>query len=317
MLISNSVKSPRGENRLDLYKDEAVSEAISQLLQYFVQTAPDLCQESRLCPTAERKSDGTSVTKWDRAVEQSVKSIIAKALPSATFLGEESAPLSREGTNSIFDGRYLVVCDPIDGTQNFQYGIPLWGTSIGIFVGKNGELRPCGGIVTFPASGECFYSKLDNVVSRCLYDGKEENVVPVSQDVTSRAVILLTQSFYRHFEASSLSWHSELPSPRTLGSTVADIMYAALGRAVGTLTRASIWDVAGAMALANLLGRSFWNLTTNEPLRGFRESDFFLDGSQRHWQLKSCYLVATEECALKLRPLINYSEIDFERLNSR
>ncbi|MGV3720140.1 MAG: inositol monophosphatase family protein [Actinomycetota bacterium] len=75
----------------------------------------------------ERKADQSLVTNVDRAVEELVRREVAARFPGDAFYGEESGgdPLSAE--------RVWIV-DPIDGTTNMVFGLPIWGVSIGLAV---------------------------------------------------------------------------------------------------------------------------------------------------------------------------------------
>ncbi len=68
------------------------------------------------------------VTHADRETESLIRSILAEARPNDGFYGEESA--ATPGTSGL-----TWVVDPIDGTVNFLYGIPVWGVSIAVVEG--------------------------------------------------------------------------------------------------------------------------------------------------------------------------------------
>ena len=62
------------------------------------------------------------VTNVDQQVEQEIISLIHKAYPQHSFLGEESG---QSGDN---EGLWII--DPIDGTRNFIHGFPQFAVSI-------------------------------------------------------------------------------------------------------------------------------------------------------------------------------------------
>jgi myo-inositol-1(or 4)-monophosphatase len=76
------------------------------------------------------KEDGSPVSSLDIAIENFVQSELAVALPDFKLIGEESE------FPSLTTGNYLVV-DPIDGTENFISGIPIWGTGFALIVQNN------------------------------------------------------------------------------------------------------------------------------------------------------------------------------------
>ncbi|GAA3762181.1 histidinol-phosphatase [Plantactinospora mayteni] len=66
----------------------------------------------------ERKSDGTVVTEADRAVEATIREVLAGARPADAILGEEV------GQTGQATRRWIV--DPIDGTAQFVAGDDRW-----------------------------------------------------------------------------------------------------------------------------------------------------------------------------------------------
>lgn len=92
------------------------------------------------------KSTATDmVTEFDHASEQLIRDGLRKARPDDGIVGEEGA---RDDSQS---GLVWYV-DPIDGTTNFFFDLPLWAVSIG---GVDSE-GPRVGVVHIPALGETF-----------------------------------------------------------------------------------------------------------------------------------------------------------------
>jgi myo-inositol-1(or 4)-monophosphatase len=75
----------------------------------------------RTALTREKKGPQDFVSIADREVETLIRTRLGEAFPADGFLGEESGGVPAE--------RCWVV-DPIDGTNNFLRGLPLWGVSI-------------------------------------------------------------------------------------------------------------------------------------------------------------------------------------------
>lgn len=96
--------------------------------------------------SATTKSSPTDmVTQYDKASEELITSGLATHRPQDGIIGEEGA--SVEGTSGI-----TWHIDPIDGTSNFYFDIPMWAVSIGA-VDNDGPLV---GVVYAPALGEMF-----------------------------------------------------------------------------------------------------------------------------------------------------------------
>jgi myo-inositol-1(or 4)-monophosphatase len=71
------------------------------------------------------KSNATVVTEADRAIEQQIRAYLEQAFPGYGLIGEE---LGATGT----DREYVWTIDPIDGTEAFVAGLPLFGTLLAV-----------------------------------------------------------------------------------------------------------------------------------------------------------------------------------------
>lgn len=89
------------------------------------------------------KDDGTLVTIADREIETALRRRISEAFPNHGILGEE------HGLEGDRDAPIWVL-DPIDGTNNFAWGIPIYATLIALRV----EARTVVGIASAPALNE-------------------------------------------------------------------------------------------------------------------------------------------------------------------
>jgi len=88
----------------------------------------------------DTKPDLTPVTDADEAVEEAIRSILARERPGDAIFGEE------QGGTPVFEGRQWVI-DPIDGTKNFVRGVPVWASLIALL--EDGV--PIVGMVSAPA----------------------------------------------------------------------------------------------------------------------------------------------------------------------
>lgn len=73
---------------------------------------------------AVAKADGTPVTETDREVERALRERITAERPEDAILGEE--------LGGVGEGERRWVLDPLDGTEWFARGIPVWGTLIAL-----------------------------------------------------------------------------------------------------------------------------------------------------------------------------------------
>jgi histidinol-phosphatase len=98
----------------------------------------------------ETKPDLTPVSDADKAAEDLVRSVLARARPRDAVMGEE------HGTTGHGPRRWVV--DPIDGTKNYVRGVPVWATLIALLeLGPDGE-QPVVGIVSAPALGRRWWA---------------------------------------------------------------------------------------------------------------------------------------------------------------
>lgn len=95
----------------------------------------------------ETKSDGTIVTVADRESEAILRARILARHPGHSILGEEGG--ETRGTEGVSGGTRWIV-DPIDGTESFARGVPLY--AVLVAAERDGEI--VAGVAHFPALGE-------------------------------------------------------------------------------------------------------------------------------------------------------------------
>lgn len=93
--------------------------------------------------SAEWKPDTSPVTIADRSAEQLLRKAVEDRFPDHAIVGEEFGSTDRDSTHRWF-------IDPIDGTQSFIRGVPLYGVMLGLEI--SGEIVV--GVVVFPGVGE-------------------------------------------------------------------------------------------------------------------------------------------------------------------
>lgn len=97
--------------------------------------------------TCQLKSDGSIVTDADIEIAQRLIQTIEKAFPSCNIVNEEIKDLPFNP-----DAPYTFIFDPIDGTDSYSQGMPLWCIGIGIV---DRERQNAGGILYAPRFGRC------------------------------------------------------------------------------------------------------------------------------------------------------------------
>lgn len=89
------------------------------------------------------KADRSIVTDADAAIEVKIREFLAGAFPSYGVLGEE---LGAVGS----DNALVWTIDPIDGTEAFVAGVPLFGTLLAVVRQRDGERLPLLGAIYLP-----------------------------------------------------------------------------------------------------------------------------------------------------------------------
>ena len=97
----------------------------------------------------ERKKDASPVTVADRMAEQLMRDLITESYPDHNIVGEEFGEL-QQGHSVTW------ILDPIDGTQSFIHGIPLYTTLIGITIHSEAHI----GVIYAPATGEMCHAAI-------------------------------------------------------------------------------------------------------------------------------------------------------------
>jgi myo-inositol-1(or 4)-monophosphatase len=191
-----------------------------------------------------RKSSPTDVvTQTDLRAEELVTRLLRKRTPAAGFLGEE-------GGKSAPAARLQWVIDPLDGTINFLYGVPLFAVSIAAAV--DGEV--VAGAVVDVLRGELFSAHLGGG-ARC---GSE----PIAASpCASLADALVATGFSYRAELRSLQGEvaqrllSRARDLRCFGSAALELCWVACARLDGYFQRdTELWDRAAGALIAEEAG---------------------------------------------------------------
>jgi len=183
------------------------------------------------------------VTEADRASEQLIRSLLARARPEDAFLGEEGS--DDDGTSGV---RWVV--DPIDGTVNFLYGLPQYAVSIAAERGG----QAVAGVVVNAATGVEYAAALGAGATR---DGRPIGVrgpAPLAER------LIITGFSYdadrRAVQAAALvRLLPRVRDVRRLGSCALDLCHVAEGMADGYVEEAvNIWDHAAGALIAREAG---------------------------------------------------------------
>ena len=208
----------------------------------------------------ESKPDLTPVTDADRAVEQALRSTLARARPRDSVLGEE---FGRSEAAAGPGSRHWVI-DPIDGTKNFVRGVPIWGTLIALLEGDT----PVAGLVSAPALGRRWWG----ATGLGAFAGKHQHAA--TRIGVSRVGRLADASFcYSSFtgwaeigrlepmvELTLQSWRS-----RAYGDFYGYMLLAEGALDVMVEPELSLWDVAALIPIVTEAGGQITDLNGRTP----------------------------------------------------
>jgi myo-inositol-1(or 4)-monophosphatase len=207
--------------------------------------------------TIESKGLQDRVTEADRNVEKLIRDALLGSFPQDGFLGEESG-----ATASLDENEYVWVIDPIDGTDCFVHGIPVWCISVALVRGNNIEA----GLIFNPNADELFravrgqgatcngtsikVSGADSITAGMIGVGFSHRVNP---EITLGALGALCAAggiFQRN------------------GSAALTLAYVASGRYLGFFEgHINSWDVLAGLALVHEAGGWSNPFLSNESLR--------------------------------------------------
>lgn len=205
--------------------------------------------------TDQRKADNTSVTQADIEIEQFLRERLRERYPDHGIMGEE------QGIGAI-DAEYVWSLDPLDGTDAFVAGLPVWCISIGLM--RRG--KPYIGVIYLPLTDECYWNE-PHVAAYC---NGEPIHVTCADTFDSHDCIMVTSRTHCEYEVNFPG------KARSLGSFAAHCCYVARGGIIGALLGyPQLWDIAAGLAILDAAGGVAVTLS-GEPF----ETHTMLDGSK-------------------------------------
>jgi myo-inositol-1(or 4)-monophosphatase len=192
------------------------------------------------------KSSGTDVvTQMDRGAEQLLLETISEHRPDDAVMGEEGT--GREGTTGI-----TWVIDPLDGTVNYLYGLPIWAVSVGVLI----DGQPTVGVVQAPGLGSVWRA-VTGANARAELNGAAIHATACQHlDQALVATGFGYQSQVRAHQGQIVA--SLLPRVRDLrrgGAAAVDLCWVAQGVLDAYFERGThLWDRAAGTAIAQAAG---------------------------------------------------------------
>jgi myo-inositol-1(or 4)-monophosphatase len=219
-------------------------------------------------PTAEQvdaKSSPTDVvTQMDTASERAIVSQLLAARPDDAVLGEEAG--HRGGSSGI---RWVI--DPLDGTVNYLYGLPLWAVS----VAAEGPEGVVAGAVAVPALGTMYTATRGGGAHAVTAAGRRRMAVRSCSDASQ--ALVATGFGYRPQRraaqgAALARVISDIRDVRRCGAAALDLCWLAAGCYDAYFERGlQPWDTAAGVLIAREAGAVVTGADGGEP-----DSEFLL-----------------------------------------
>lgn len=149
--------------------------------------------------------------------------------------------LSPDDSYTHEDTRYLWVFDPLDGVDNFQTGIPIWGMSLALYENH----WPVLGLFYMPVTNDLFQASAGEPA----YWNDQPISLSDHGDFSQESLILTFSRFHQSYDC-------RFPGKvRALGSTGAHVCYVAMGRAdAAIIAYESFKDLAAVRVIVESAG---------------------------------------------------------------
>lgn len=249
---------------------EAAQAAAAVLLDYFAHGVS----------ATETKSTGTDmVSEADVNAEAAIRRVLAERRPDDVVLGEEGGLSRADGTpiaanaaggdgelygagaveaaRAAASSGLVWICDPLDGTTNFLYGLRAWGVSVAVRDAKGAVA----GVVIDPLAGETWIAARGGLA---LLVDRHNAVTPLG-DASGRSTELgkaligtgfaYAPQVRRHQASVIADLIDTVRDVRRTGAAALDLCWAAAGRLDAYYERTvRPWDVAAGALLCEQVG---------------------------------------------------------------
>jgi myo-inositol-1(or 4)-monophosphatase len=190
------------------------------------------------------KADGSEVTETDTEIQQMMVDRVRAAYPHHLLVGEEVGVVGGDASDACA-AEFCWVTDPLDGTRNYAYGVPVFGTAIAVLHGG----RPVVGVVRSLTTGDSYVATRGG--------GARHNDRPLSIGTGSlgpRSMVAV-QSTIRGNDSRIVDALAGTAALRNLGSTALHMALVAAGAFVGAVAyECKLWDVAAGSLLVQEAG---------------------------------------------------------------
>jgi histidinol phosphatase-like enzyme (inositol monophosphatase family) len=206
-------------------------------------------------PSVKLKPDQSVVTEADQRAEQALRKLIRSRFPGHSVVGEEY------GVDST-SSDYTWILDPIDGTQSFVHGVPLYGVLVGLEYRGEAVL----GVINCPAVDDMVYAA---VGVGSYWNGRRARVSETA--VLQQALVSASGTEYFQKVGRSAGWErltSQTARYRTWGDCYGYALVATGRAEVMVDPIMNVWDCAPLLPIITEAGGRFTDWTGKPTIRG-------------------------------------------------
>jgi myo-inositol-1(or 4)-monophosphatase len=239
-------------------------EALTSFAIEAIRTAGQTAMERYGKGRGADKFDQGLVTRAELQISQCFKQSLGSQFPDHLMF--TSKTLDTAYTHD--SRRYLWIFDPIDGVDNYQAGIPIWGMSLALLE----NFWPVFGAFFMPATGDLFHARAGGDA----FWGEDRIRMANDRVIDDESVMFTFSRFHQHYL-------SRFPGKiRNLGCTGAHLCYVAMGRAdVAITANESFQDLAATRMIVEAAGGHLYKASgekfyLNDYLNGQRIEEHLL-----------------------------------------
>lgn len=243
----------------------------SDLLQVAEAAADAAAEELRMRFSAERAGEASAgvrakstptdlVSEADLAAERAIRRVLGERRPQDAILGEEEGETPGAGSAQTRPSGLQWVVDPLDGTVNFLFGIPVFAVSVAC----RDAAGALAGVVLDPIGGERFTATRSGAALR-----NGEPITGPRQTELAEAMLATGFAYdtaVRARQATVLA--AVLPLVRDIrraGAAALDLCWTASGRYDAYYERGvKPWDIAAGALIAQRAGFEVRDLPATE-----------------------------------------------------
>ena len=193
---------------------------------------------------AEKKGDGSLVTRADKWSDQEIRNAILAQFPDHGVLTEETEHILPEND-------FCWVVDPIDGTTNFTRGLPLWAISLGLLY----RGTPVFGAVYLPQLQHFFHGFYAGNSSLNMPEGAFLNHTQIHTSKEQPSGSHLFNLCARSIDILKQPFPCKI---RMIGVATYNCLLVACGASLGGVEATpKIWDIAAVWAIVQAAGGEF------------------------------------------------------------